>query len=261
MTKNHGTFVWYDVMTSDTQAAEAFYCKVMGWTARDSGMTDRKYSLISMGADLVGGLMTIPDEARAMGARPVWMGYIGVDDVDAFAGRVSAAGGAVQRPPEDIPGVGRFAVVADPQGASFMLFRGAGDDAPAAVAPGTPGHVGWHELHASNGDSAFAFYSSLFGWTPTEAMDMGPLGTYQMFAINGVPCGGMMTKMAHTPLPGWLYYFNVEAVDAAMKRVTDSGGSVIQAPQQVPGGSWIVQCTDPQGAMFAMVGAAQAEPT
>ena len=254
MSTSHGSFVWYDVMTSDTQAAESFYRSVMGWDTRDYGMEGRSYTIVSMGPTMVGGIMPIPEEARAMGARPVWMGYIGVDDVDTYAARVKAAGGAVHRAPEDIPGVGRFAVVADPQGAAFILFRGSSDQAPVAAAAGTPGHVGWHELHAGDGESAFAFYAGLFDWTKGEAIDMGPMGIYQLFATGGVPVGGMMTKTPDTPMPSWLYYFNVEAVDAAMGRVKDSGGKVVLEPQQVPGGSWIVQCIDPQGAMFAMVG-------
>ena len=255
MSTNHGTFVWYEVMTSDTSAAESFYRSVMGWDIKDAGMEGFAYQVVSVGPTMIGGMMAIPEAARAMGARPTWLGYIGVDDVDTYAGRVTAAGGAVHRGPEDIPGVGRFAVVADPQGAVFILFRGSGDQAPQAAAPGTPGHVGWHELHAGDGVSAFSFYAGLFGWTKGEAMDMGPMGVYQIFVADGVPVGGMMTKAADMPMPAWLYYFNVEAVDAAMGRVRDSGGQVVLEPQQVPGGMWIVQCIDPQGAMFAMLGA------
>jgi predicted enzyme related to lactoylglutathione lyase len=255
MSTNHGTFVWYELMTSDTKAAESFYRRVIGWEAKDSGMADRAYTILSMGPAMVGGLMPIPEEARTMGARPVWIGYIGVDDVDAYAGRVTAAGGAIHRAPEDIPGVGRFAVAADPHGATFILFRGSSEQGPAPAAPGTPGHVGWRELHAGDGASAFAFYAGLFGWTKAQAVDMGPMGIYQTFATGGVPVGGMMTKRPEAPMPFWLYYFNVEAVDAAKARVTDGGGQVVNGPHQVPGGSWIVQCIDPQGAMFAMVGA------
>ena len=251
MTAN--AFVWYDVMTSDTRAAESFYRNVIGWTTQDAGMSDRSYTLLSAGPTMIGGLMPIPDEARAMGARPAWMGYIGVDDVDAHAKRVSAAGGTIHHPPEDIPGVGRFAVAADPHGAGFILFRGNSDQAPTPAPPGTSGHVGWRELHAGDGASAFAFYAGLFGWTKTEAMDMGEMGTYQMFSTGGETVGGMMTKMPQSPMPFWLYYFNVDAIDAAAKRATDGGGAVVNGPMEVPGGQWIVQCTDPQGAMFAMV--------
>jgi len=254
MSSKQCKFVWYEVMTSDTKSAESFYRSVIGWDTKDAGMADRSYTTLSIGQAMVGGLMPIPEEARAMGARPVWMGYIGVDDVDVYVLRVTAAGGAVHRAPEDIPGIGRFAVVADPHGATFILFRGSSDPEPVAAAPGTPGHIGWHELHAGNGESAFAFYSGLFGWTRAEGIDMGAMGIYQTFATGGAPVGGMMTKMPDTPAPFWLYYFNVDAIDAAMARATDGGGKVINGPMQVPGGSWIVQCTDPQGAMFAMVG-------
>jgi predicted enzyme related to lactoylglutathione lyase len=242
-------------MTSDIKAAESFYRIVIGWDAKDSGMTDRSYTIFSAGPTMIGGLMPIPEEARAMGARPAWTGYILVDDVDAYEIRVKAAGGAVRRASEDIPGVGRFAVAADPHGAVFILFKGASDGEREPAPHGAPGHVDWHELHAGDRESAFAFYSGLFGWTKAEAIDMGPMGLYQTFATGGAPVGGMMTKTPETPMPFWWYYFNVDAIDAAATRAKDAGGQIINGPMQVPGGSWIVQCIDPQGAMFAMVAA------
>lgn len=254
MPGSQNNFVWYDLMTTDSKAAEAFYSKVVGWRAQDAGMPDQSYTIIHAKEIPVGGLMPIPAEAGAAGARPIWNAYIGVNDVDSFAKRVTQAGGAVHREPADIPGVGRFAVVADPNGASFMLFKGTTDAPPQAPAPGTPGHIGWHELYAGDREQAFAFYSGLFGWTKADAMDMGPMGVYQIFAIGGVPAGGMMTKPAEIPAPMWLYYFNVESIDAAAARAKDHGGKVLNGPMEVPGGSWIVQCSDPQGAMFALVG-------
>jgi predicted enzyme related to lactoylglutathione lyase len=254
MSKRFGQFVWYDVMTSDSKAAESFYRSVIGWHSKDSGMIDRSYILFSAGPMMVGGLMPIPEEARAMGARPTWNGYVLVDDVDIYTERVEAAGGAIHRAPEDIPGIGRFSVAADPHGAVFILFEGASDEERAPAAPGTPGHVGWHELHAGDLETAFGFYSGLFGWTKAEAIDMGQMGVYQTFATGGAPCGGMMTKTPETPAPFWLYYFNVNAVEAAMARVNDAGGQIIHGPMQVPGGTWIAHCLDPQGAIFAIVG-------
>ncbi len=253
MTSNPSPFVWYDVMTSDTHAAESFYRGVLGWVARDSGMTDRSYTIFSAGPVRVAGLMPIPEEAQAHGARPGWMGYIGVDDVDAHAARVTAAGGAVHRAPQDIPGVGRFCVVADPHGAAFILFTAIGPAQNPPTAPMTPGHVGWHELQAGELESAFAFYAGLFGWTREETIDMGDMGLYQTFATGGAAVGGMMKKTPEAAMPFWLYYFNVEAIDAAVARVSQGGGKLLMEPRQVPGGSWIVQCLDPQGAMFAMV--------
>ena len=144
-------------------------------------------------------------------------------------------------------------MVADPDGAAFILFKGDGEAQNAPAPPMTPGHVGWHELQAGNAEQAFAFYAGLFGWTKAEAIDMGAMGVYQIFATGGAAVGGIMTKLPEVPKPFWLYYFNVEALDAAVVRVRQGGGQTLMEPQQVPGGSWIVQCLDPQGAMFAMV--------
>jgi predicted enzyme related to lactoylglutathione lyase len=254
MSTNVGKFVWYELITSDPKAAESFYRSVIGWETKDAGMPNMAYTLLSAGPSMVGGLMAIPEEVRAMGVPPCWTGYIHVDDVDAFAKRLVAAGGAIRRPAQDIPNVGRFAVVADPHGAVFMLFKGSMAQAPPPVPAGTTGHVGWHELYAGNLDQAWAFYSGLFGWTKADSMDMGPMGTYQIFATEGgVPDGGMMNKPPQMPFACWTYYFNVDAADTAIARIKAGGGKITNGPQQVPGGSWIVQATDPQGAAFAIV--------
>jgi len=248
---NHN-FVWYELMTTDMDAAARFYGDVLGLRAKDSGLTDRRYSILSAGESPVGGLMALPKHIADGGGRPNWMGYVGVGNVDDHAARLCKAGGAVHRTPEDIPGAGRFAVVADPQGANFALFQGPPGQQPPIVPMGTPGHVGWNELYAANWQEAFAFYSGLFGWTKDQAVDMGPMGTYQLFAAGGPAIGGMMTKPKEFPRPAWLYYWNVDHIDAAAARAADKGGKVLNGPMQVPGGIWIVQCSDPQGAMFAM---------
>jgi hypothetical protein len=206
-----------------------------------------------MGSAMVGGLMPIPDDARARGVPPCWNGYISVDDVDAFAKRVASAGGKILRAPADIPNVGRFAVAADPGGAAFILFKPSSDQEPAPVTMGAPGRIGWHELYAGNLDAAWKFYSELFGWTKGDPMDMGAMGIYQLFSIDGVPSGGMMNKPPQMQWPAWTYYFNVDAADAAVSRVKDAGGKVMNGPMEVPGGSWILQGIDPQGAFFALV--------
>jgi predicted enzyme related to lactoylglutathione lyase len=253
MSKHHGQFFWYDLMTTDPKAAENFYHDVIGWNAKDSGSPDHAYTLLSKGPAMVGGLMPIPKEVRDAGVGPCWTGYIAVDDVDAYAARVKTAGGSVRRGPMDVPGILRFAVVADPYGAVFIIFKGFSTEEPPAVAPGTPGHIGWHELMASDREGAFKFYSGLFGWTKAEAVE-SPAGLYQTFATGGAPVGGMMTKMPDMPWSFWLYYFNVAGLDAAVARVTKGSGKILNGPMQVPGGGWIAQCMDPQGAMFAMVG-------
>jgi predicted enzyme related to lactoylglutathione lyase len=255
MSNSQRTFVWHELMTTDADAAEAFYRDVVGWRTQESGMPGIRYTILSVGEAGVGGIMTLPADACAAGARPGWIGYVGVDDVDASAQRVKGAGGTVHKPAEDIPGVGRFAIVADPQWASFVLFKGASQQPPERPAPDVLGMPSWNELHAGEWQSAFAFYADLFGWTKAEAVDMGPMGTYQLFAVGGAPIGGMMTKFEGVPAPFWLHYFTVAAIEAAAARVTAKGGHVLQGPHEVPGGSWIIQCRDPQGAMFALVSA------
>ena len=246
-------FVWYELVTTDPKAAEAFYRSVIGWAAVDAGQPGMDYTLLQAGDANIAGLMALPPEACAMGAPPAWVGYVSVGDVDAAAAQLLQAGGKVYRPADDIPGVGRFAVVADPHGASFCLFTGNAGEQPPQPSPGTRGTIGWHELHASDLPSAWAFYSSQFGWAQDEAINMGPMGTYQLFSTGAQPNGGMMTKQADMPQAAWLYYINVDAIDAAVARVAASGGKLLHGPMQVPGGNWIAQCQDPQGAMFAMV--------
>jgi uncharacterized protein len=253
MSTSYGQFVWCELMTSDAASATEFYRSVIGWGAQDAGVPDRHYTILSAGETPVGGLMELPPAARDAGARPGWVGYIAVDDVDAVAARIKDTGGTIHRAPEDIPGVGRFSVVGDPQGAAFMLFKGMDAGPRPPPAGSTPGRVGWHELQAADGKAAFDFYANLFGWTKADAIDMGPMGIYQLFATNDVPVGGMMTKPETAPAPFWLYYFNVDDINAAVTRVKGARGQVLNGPMQVPGGSWVAHCLDRQGVMFAMV--------
>jgi predicted enzyme related to lactoylglutathione lyase len=253
MTSPTGKFVWYEYMGDDLQAAAEFYGAVVGWSIKDSGMAGFDYRIASAGPTMVAGMMTVPDEARKMGARPSWLGYVWVEDVDAALPPLRAAGGHVLKEPADIPGVGRFAVVADPYDAVFMLFRGAPGDPPAPRPPETPGLVGWRELHAGDGERAFAFYSGLYGWTKERDFDMGPMGAYRIFNSAPEQSGGMMTRTPQTPASFWLYYFNVDGIDAAVQRVAQAGGKVANGPIEVPTGQWVAQAFDPQGAMFALV--------
>jgi uncharacterized protein len=198
--------------------------------------------------------MLQPEDARKMGAPPSWIGYVAVDDVDATTERVKRLGGTVYVPPSDIPNVGRFSVLADPQKAVFALFKSLQTSAAQLPEPDSAGHIGWHELLADDWQKAFGFYSELFGWQKSDAMPMGEMGTYQMFSAGGQAIGGMFNKPPAVPAPHWLYYFNVGDIDAAVERVWANGGQILNGPMEVPGGHWIIQGKDPQGAMFALVG-------
>ncbi len=248
------SFFWYDLMTTDIGAAREFYADVVGWRPESLESTDlsgRPYIVLNAGNRGVGGIMNLPRDAAKMGMPPAWIGYIYSADADASVEALKKAGGQVHRAPEDIPDVGRFAVVADPQGATFMFLHPNGPDMPP-VPLGTPGHVGWHELFTTDWQEAFDFYAGQLGWTKGEPFDMGPMGTYQLFAAGGGDIGGMMNKPEQIPVPVWQFYFNVPGIDAAAKKVTDGAGKILMGPMQVPGGGWIVQCQDPQGAHFAL---------
>jgi predicted enzyme related to lactoylglutathione lyase len=245
-----GDFVWYELCTTDPVAAAAFYAQVVGWTVTASGLPGMDYRIASAGDRQVAGIMTLP--AEQMPPRPVWFGYIAADDVDAKAGEIEAAGGSVHKEPQDIPTIGRFAVVADPQGAVFLLFKGTGEP-PAPASMMQAGTIGWHELHTSDWEKAWAFYEGMFGWTKDAVHDMGPMGPYQIFKSSDLMIGGMMTD-GRAPHPYWLYYFVVDDIDAALQRVEANGGTLLFGPQEVPGGAWIINATDPQGGVFALVG-------
>jgi uncharacterized protein len=246
-------FVWYELHTYDAAGAEAFYRKVTGWGVQDSGMPGKAYTLITVGSTPVGGLLEKPQSAFVNGSKPGWVGYIGVNNVDDFTARLLKAGGVVHRPVEDIPLVGRFSVVADPQGAIFVLFEPKGERQAPQPPPGTPGTFAWHDLAAAEWQSDFDFYSGMFGWSKADAIDMGLAGTYQIFASGNVPIGGMMTRMDKAQPPGWLYYINVDDIDTAISRAVGGGGTITHGPSTVPGGQRIAQCLDPQGAIFGMV--------
>src|SRR5271168_1068096 len=191
MERPYGSFCWYELMTPDLAAAQRFYSDVVGWKAQTADQPGGSYGLFLAGDAMVAGVLPTPE---AMDPGPLWFGYISVPDADAYAERVTAAGGAIHRAPADIPGVGRFAMAADPHGAVFVLFTPAPGSPPPAP-DGAPGHAAWRELMAGDLESAWAFYSGLFGWTVAQEIPMGPMGVYRLFSTGGeAPAGAMMTK-------------------------------------------------------------------
>lgn len=246
------SFIWYELMTSDAGAARAFYRTVVGWETR-AFEAGGDYTILEANGRGVGGLMETPEDARRAGARPAWFGYVAVDDVDAAAERIVEAGGRLHKDIVTVPTVGRIAMVSDPQGAPLYLIAPEGDGQPPA-GDMAPGHVAWHELHTSDWQAAFDFYSAQFGWAKAEAMDMGPMGTYQIISAAGPNWIGAMFNADTFGRPAWLFYFAVGDIDEAAQRVRSAGGEVLEGPMEVPGNAWIIQCRDPQGAMFALVG-------
>ena len=250
-----GRFIWHELMTTDPDSAVPFYKKVVGWNVQ-SWEPDPTYRLWTMGDSPMGGLMPLPEHAQRMGTPPYWLPYVAVPDVDATVRQATSLGARTYVEPRDIP-VGRFAVLADPQGATFALYK------PVVGQPPTSDDAGladfsWHELATTNWRAAWDFYHALFGWEKTEAMDMGAAGIYQMYRRGGgggggPTLGGMYDKSAEMPAPPhWLCYVTVPSADKAATTVKRLGGRVIYGPADVPGGGRIAQCLDPQGAMFAV---------
>jgi predicted enzyme related to lactoylglutathione lyase len=254
----HGRFVWQELMTEDTATAAAFYSKVVGWRAEPSAV-DATYTQFGIGSAHYAGMMRLPDEARASGAKSQWLPYIGAADVEATMAAAERLGGKVVRPAQDIPTVGRFAMLNDPQGAAFAVFKPA-HEGMAGPAETPLGGFGWMELATTNHEAAFDFYSKLFGWQALSRMDMGPPGVYLIFGSDDVQRGGMYKlHQERSPRPYWLAYAAVANIDAAAAAATAAGGRIIVGPMEVPGGGRIAQVIDPSGAMFAVHSAAAAK--
>ena len=207
--------------------------------------------MFTRGGVPIGGSMQLPDEAAKMGAPSHWIAYIGTPDVDETTAQALETGARTYVAPQDIPQVGRFAVLADAQGATIAFFTPSNEQPPSHEPE--IGDMSWHELVTTDPGAAFDSYQALTGWEKTGEHDMGPMGVYLMFGREGVTLGGMFKKPADMPAPPhWLLYVRVPDINAGAADVKANGGQVLHGPVEVPGGDWIVQCMDPQGAVFAL---------
>lgn len=239
-------FVWYELATTDTEAAKAFYTSVMGWSVAKAEAPGSSYRLFTAGGAPVAGLMELPEQA---GVDPQWLGYVGVGDVDSAAGLAASLGGSILVPPTDVPNVSRFSVIADSQKAALALIKGRERSQEQPLAP--PGRVGWRELHTSDLETAFTFYHELLGWQNAETHE-GWMGAYRQFSTGGVVIGGMRIKQNTNP-SAWLYYFIVTDLEAALRKVEAGGGRLLFGPMTVQSGVRIVNCADPTGAVFGLM--------
>ncbi len=246
-----GRPVWYELMTTDTAAAEKFYNNVVGWNSAPFDGSPTPYTVFKRSGDVqVAGLMKRPD---GMNMPPFWSMYVAVPKLEEAVARIKRLGGSELSGLIEVPTVGRMQMMKDPQGAAFYIIQ----PAPREERPETAPEVGegsWHELMTTDAEAAMKFYTEVFGWQPSDVMDMGPMGKYYMFNRPIGMIGGMMNKppeMAQVP-PYWGIYFRVSDINAAVERVKANGGQILNGPMEVPGGDWIVNATDPQGAMFSL---------
>lgn len=253
-----GAFIWYELMTADPAAAARFYSAVHGWTVGEgSGDAIDYREVTAADGAAVGGMLPLKPEMIAGGAKPGWFGYVCVADVDAEIAAVTDAGGQIFMD-QDVPHVGRMALVADGQGVPFYLMTprppaGAPDAVSTAFSPAAEGHVAWNELTTSDVKAAKAYYLQRFGWTLAGAMPMPGLGDYELFNRGDVPTGAIM-PLPPGKTPGWTYYWRTGDIDAAKARVEAAGGTSLHEIQQVPGDDFVLTCTDPEGAVFGLVG-------
>ena len=260
MPDGRGSFIWYELVTPDADAAKRFYDAVVGWDIATSSDFPNGYRMIGRSdGKMAGGVLPLTDEMKAHGARPMWLGYIDVDDVDATAKAIRDDGGGVLMDPFDIPGVGRVALVADPVGVPVYIMKPTPPmDDPDAKSdvfdPMKPQHVRWNELSTTDQDGAIAFYGRHFGWAQEGGMPMGEMGDYKFIQANGVGIGAVMRKPEQSPASAWLYYFGVDDIDRGTKAITDGGGQLFYDPMEIPDGEYAVAGLDPQGAAFGLVG-------
>ena len=245
-----GQVLWYELLTTDMKAAEKFYSTVVGWTVSPFEGSPQPYDMwMRSSGEPEGGVMTIPP---GMNFPPHWEMYVGVDKLEDAITLIERLGGSALGPLIEVPNVGRMRTMMDPQKAVFAIYEPSSPPKPEAESQ--IGEGSWHELMTTDAEAAMKFYAEVFGWKPTETMDMGPMGKYYMFGRELGSMGGMMTKtpdMAQVPT-SWLPYFRVADVHSAAERIKANGGTIVTGPMEVPGGDWIVQAMDPQHAMFAL---------
>ena len=257
--QDRGDFIWYELMTADPEKAKAFYEPVVGWNIGPAVAEYNGYRMIERSdGKAAGGILPLTPEMQQHGARPTWLGYIHVADVDRAAREIEQDGGKTLMT-SDIPNVGRIALIADPAGAHFYIMKpippandpGAKSD---VFSPNQAQHVRWNELSTSDQDGAVQFYTKHFGWTQQGEMDMGEFGKYRFIQANGAAIGAIMRKPPQIPVSLWTYYLGVDDIDRAASAVTAGGGQIMHGPMEIPGGEFSLNGLDPEGAPFGLVG-------
>lgn len=255
-----GKPIWFELNAADQDVAQAFYEAVAGWRVAPSSMPEHGgYRVAEANGKPVAGIRQSTPEASDF---PGWAVYLATRDVDAMASRVVELGGQIGFGPVDIPHVGRFAMLSDPQDVAFALMAATPADSrafgpvPLGTQP-TLGHGVWIELATPDPEAAFAFYGALFGWEKLGAMPMGGMGEYAFIGRGDLRPGAVMSSAATGAQARWNWYVHVADIDAALATVRDRGGTVLQGPDPIPGGSYSANIADPAGNRFGLAGPRQ----
>jgi uncharacterized protein len=263
MARPAGSFIWYELMTPDATAAAKFYGAVVGWKIAERGdpaaSGGQGYRMIATSdGGNAGGVLQLTADMLKHGARPMWLGYLHVKDVDAALAAIEADGGKTQMPKRALP-VGDIAMVADPMGTPIYVMRpqpppGRPDAESDVFDANAVEHVQWNELQSPDLARAKAFYAKHFAFEFKDVMSMGPAGDYCFFDHAGVRLGAIMQKPPQGAISTWVFYFGVRSVAAAKRAIEQGGGKIVNDIHEVPGGDWIVVATDPHGTAFGVVG-------
>lgn len=243
-----GRFIWHELITPAPKVTAGFYGELFGWTTKDVDMGPiGTYTLFkSNGKDVAGAIAPPPGKDIP----PSWLGYATTPDVDAAVKKAASLGATVMMQPEDIPGIGRFAVFVDGQGAAIAPFKPSDEAADDGARPAV-GEFCWDELMTQDPGAALKVYEGVFGYTH-EDKDMGPMGTYHILKRGDRQAAGIMKL----PMPGapshWLHYVHVADVDASTKKVGQLKGGVILEPRDIPGIGRFSVVKDREGAAFAL---------
>lgn len=251
-TISRGRFIWHELATTDPDKAVGFYAAVIGWGIH-TWNRDHSYRIWMLAGAPKAGLTRLAAEERGSGARPYWLPYVAVEDVDATLRTAAELGGRVVVEPRDIPTAGRLAVLADRHGGRFGVFR------PAVEVPGVDGagrgDFAWHELTTPSRREAWEFYRRLFGWERAGAVELDGLGTYWMFRPRGrgSAIGGVRDRAFDDGAPAtWLCYVRVGNAARAAAEMEAARGTLLRGPADAPGGGRLAVGRDPQGAAFAV---------
>jgi predicted enzyme related to lactoylglutathione lyase len=237
-------------MSTDPERAKAFYTQLFGWSVQPMEMGDFTYEMLSNGGKHFGGVVPLSTDH---GAPSHWVSYIHVPSVDEATATATSSGGSVYVPPTDIPGVGRFAVIGDPQGAVFSPFTDTSmpGESPEVDGGHEYGGVSWNELITADAENAKAFYGDVIGWQFEDAMMDGPM-PYTLLKQGETWCGGLMQKPNEVPVSMWVIYFLVADLDRSLADVSRLGGQPAGEIIEVPTVGRVSWATDPTGAVFAL---------
>jgi predicted enzyme related to lactoylglutathione lyase len=240
-----GKFVWHEHVSTQPAKAQEFFKQLLGWDYEVFKTGDVDYTIIQSGGKGHGGFPPVPE-----GTPSHWVGNVAVEGADASVEKAKSAGGSVIVDPMDIPEVGRYAVIRDPQGGVLAVFQPTdGGDGPQGQ-----GVFVWDELGTSDVAGAESFYGDVFGWT---TKDMGAdYGGYKIFQRgsddeNGV--GGLMANPDSSMPTAWHPYVAVDDVDATLTKTKELGGSTVLEPMDVPEVGRIAVIQDTTGAVLGLI--------